>query len=91
LKSRALGLLTGLPVIQAFINEPLDGVSHPKQNLKRPPLKLVRIINDPVLLVDDVATSGAHIEEAVSLLKPACGAVLPVVWIGGDSAETDDS
>jgi PAS domain-containing protein len=89
--ARALGLITGLPVIQAFLSEPVKGVSHPKENLKRPPLKLARVINEPVLLVDDVATSGAHIEEAVKLLKPACGAVLPIAWIGGDSAENDET
>lgn len=89
--ARALGLITGLPVIQAFLSEPIKGVSHPKENLKRPPLKLARVINEPVLLVDDVATSGAHIEEAVKLLKPACGAVLPIAWIGGDSAEVEES
>ncbi len=55
--ARALGLITGLPVIQAFLSEPVKGVSHPKENLKRPPLKLARVINEPVLLVDDVATS----------------------------------
>lgn len=89
--ARALGLVTGLPVIQAFLSEPVKGVSHPKENLKRPPLKLARVINEPVLLVDDVATSGAHIEEAVKLLKPACGAVLPIAWIGGDSAENEET
>ncbi|MGB8818182.1 MAG: PAS domain-containing protein [Rhizobiaceae bacterium] len=87
--ARALSLITGIPVIQAFISEPVKGVSHPKENTKRPPLKLIRIISEPVLLVDDVATSGSHIEEAVGLLKPTCGAVLPVAWIGGDVAETD--
>jgi len=34
-----------------------------------------------VLLIDDVATSGAHIEEAAMLLRAAAPAVLPLVWI----------
>ena len=39
-------------------------------------------VSGPALLVDDVATSGSHIEEAVKLLRPACGSVLAVAWIG---------
>ena len=35
----------------------------------------------PILLIDDVATSGAHIEEAAVLLRAAAPAVLPLVWI----------
>ncbi|MGL4404534.1 MAG: hypothetical protein ACRCT6_02145, partial [Notoacmeibacter sp.] len=66
------------------------GVSHPKQNVKRPPMKMTRIIDEPVLLVDDVATSGSHLEEAVALLKPTCGAVLPIAWLGGDVSEKEE-
>jgi predicted amidophosphoribosyltransferase/PAS domain-containing protein len=84
--ARALGLEFSLPVIQAFIPQRAKGVSHPKNNLKRLPLALARIIEEPVLLVDDVATSGAHIEEAVGLLKPTCRAVMAIAWIGGNVA-----
>jgi PAS domain-containing protein len=88
--ARALSQISGLPVIQAFISEPLKGVSHPKENAKRPPMRMTRIITEPVLLIDDVVTSGAHIEEAVALLKPTCGAVLPIAWLGGDVAEKSE-
>ena len=49
-------------------------------------MTLVEKVPGPVILVDDVATSGAHVEEAVKLLRPVCGAVLAVVWISGDKA-----
>lgn len=84
--ARALGAEFGLPVIPAFLRQTVKGSSHPKENTKRPPLTLARIISEPVLLVDDVATSGAHIEEAVKLLKPTCGAVMSIAWIGGDAS-----
>lgn len=84
--ARALAAELGLPVVQAFMTAPLPGRSHPKTNARRPPLTLVRPLTEPALLVDDVATSGAHIEEAVKALKPLAGAVLPIVWISGDSA-----
>jgi PAS domain S-box-containing protein len=85
--ARALGQELSLPVIQAFIPQPAKGVSHPKENAKRPPLMLARIIEEPILLIDDVATSGAHIEEATKLLKPTTKAVMSIVWIGGDASD----
>jgi len=84
--ARAIAARIGIPVVQAFATRPLPGTSHPKQNVRRPPLSLILPVNEPVLLIDDVATSGAHIEEAVRLLKPHTGSVLAVAWIGGDSA-----
>ena len=83
--ARALGTQLGLPVVQAFAPQLLPGVSHPKEIKKRPPLNLIRKVHEPVLLVDDVATSGSHLEEASALLKPTCGSLLAVAWIGGDA------
>ena len=74
-----------LPMVQALHMAPSPGSSHPKQNLRRSPIELERVVDGAVLLVDDVATSGQHIEEAVTLLREACGGVLAIVWIGGDS------
>jgi len=42
-------------------------------------------IFDPVLLVDDVASSGRHMEEAVGLLRQSAEMVLPVAWIAGNA------
>jgi predicted amidophosphoribosyltransferase/PAS domain-containing protein len=82
--ARALGAKLGLPVIRALAAKKQTGSSHPKNNVRRPPMQAVEKLTGPVILVDDVATSGAHIEEAVKLLKPSGGAVFPVVWISGD-------
>lgn len=84
--ARALGAELDLPVVAALSAGLQQGASHPKKNVRRPPMKLIDKVPGPVILVDDVATSGAHVEEAIKLLRPVCGAVLAVVWISGDKA-----
>jgi predicted amidophosphoribosyltransferase len=66
--------------VHAFADIPTTGTSHPRRNINRPKMKCLRRIEKHVILIDDVATSGAHIEEACKLLSDAC-AIWPVVWI----------
>lgn len=80
-----LGQLVGLPVVRAFAHTPLTGSSHPKANLRRPPLKPLMEVQSPAILIDDVATSGRHLEEAALLLRPSAGSVFAAAWIGGDA------
>jgi hypothetical protein len=80
--ARSLGALTGLPVIQCLQLPCGGGSSHPKKNARRPRMSLTEKVAGPALLIDDVATSGAHLEEATKLLRPVCGAVLAIAWIG---------
>lgn len=71
-----------LPVHHAFAPLPPAGGSHPKGNVRRARMDLIAPITTPVLLIDDVATSGAHLAEAALALKAAgTPAVLPLVWI----------
>ena len=82
--ARALSQLAGLPLINAFDHQQLTGTSHPKANAQRPAMNLNTRINRPVILIDDVATSGRHIEECVNLLRGDCKTVLAIAWIGGN-------
>jgi predicted amidophosphoribosyltransferase len=66
--------------ISAFADIPTTGSSHPRRNVNRPKMKCLRRVDKHVILIDDVATSGAHIEEACKLLSDAC-AIWPVVWV----------
>lgn len=71
----------GVDFIEAFDALPPSGGSHPRGNTRRASMVLREAPTVPVLLIDDVATSGAHIEEAAMLLRATAPAVLPLVWI----------
>lgn len=72
-----------LPAIRALSIEPAAGASHPITNASRAPMRLIEPIGGSALLLDDVATSGAHIEEGTRLLRPTAGTVFSIAWIGG--------
>ena len=83
LLAKQIGAHLNLPFVSAFKPIFSAGTSHPKANLVRPAMEIDTPILDPVLLIDDVASSGRHMEEAVGLLRQSAEVVLPVAWIGG--------
>jgi predicted amidophosphoribosyltransferase len=77
----ALSANLGVPYRAAFECMELQGSSHPKTNARRPRMILVEKFDCPVVLVDDVVTSGAHLEEAAKKLKEFAPAVWPIAWV----------
>ena len=71
-----------VPYIAAFEPLPVKGTSHPRRNASRPPMRLRDAPDEATLLIDDVATSGAHIEEAVDLLRERARGVFPIALTG---------
>ena len=70
------------PYLKLFEDIETTGSSHPRRNATRPRMT---IRNEPVsqiLLIDDIATSGAHIAEATRLASKAATSVMPLVWLG---------
>ncbi len=65
----------------AFTPIAIKGSSHPKTNVHRARMNIAQPVTKTALLIDDVATSGAHIAEASVLLRRTAPGVLPFVWI----------
>lgn len=76
-----LAKLLGINFVDAFEPLAVTGSSHPRTNTTRPKMKLATVPVGPVLLVDDVATSGSHLEEATMSLRQHNLAVTSIAWI----------
>ncbi len=85
--AKALARDIGVPVAHALSIPPDKGSSHPLRNVSRERMTLTTPVKGLVLLIDDVTTSGRHIEEATLLLREGGASVLAVAWIGGDASE----
>lgn len=86
LSFRLAGLIAALidaELVTAFAPRPVDGVSHPKEFRYLPPLRIVSEPVGPVLVVDDAATSGFHMHEAVMALRARGLAAFGAAYIGG--------
>jgi hypothetical protein len=75
-----------LPFVQVFADRPREGVSHPKQSTKLPPLRqIARMpeLPESTIVIDDLATSGGHLEQALLALRKLNVAASAVAWISG--------
>lgn len=79
--AQAVAVRLNVPYERAFADLPVSGSSHPARNRRRPALSCIASFDVPVLLIDDVATSGAHIAEATTVLRQGAPAVFPLAWI----------
>ena len=72
-----------LPFLQVFADRFCSGVSHPKEFAKLPPLERIADPHPSVILVDDLATSGWHIEESLTALRRLGASASAFAWITG--------
>jgi hypothetical protein len=84
-KRLAEAVASGLkvPFIQVFADRFCGGVSHPKEFRKLPPLHQIADPLSGMIVVDDLAVSGWHIEESVLALRRIGAAASAFVWISG--------
>ena len=76
----------GVPFLQVFADRPCSGVSHPKEFAKLPPLEQITDPLSSMLLVDDLATSGWHVEESLTALRRLGASASAFMWIAGTVA-----
>jgi hypothetical protein len=81
--AQAVAEALGLPFVQVFADRPCSGVSHPKEFAKLPPLQRIADPCSSMILVDDLATSGWHIEESLTALRGLGASASAFVWITG--------
>lgn len=74
---------TGRRFAKVFRDRFVSGVSHPKEFRNLPQLRLRTQVRSPILLIDDVATSGWHMEEALTMLRRQGVPAIGLVWICG--------
>lgn len=69
--------------VQIFADRPSSGVSHPKQSSNVTPLRRIGTPPGSLLLVDDLATSGQHLEESTLALRKLGVPASAMAWISG--------
>jgi predicted amidophosphoribosyltransferase len=83
--ARLVASMVGLPFLQIFADRPCPGSSHPKQSMSLPPLQQIADPPRSMIIIDDLATSGWHLEESVLALRQSGVAASSIVWISGAS------
>jgi hypothetical protein len=81
--AQAVAAALGLPFHQIFADRPCSGVSHPKEFAKLPPLERIADPTSSMIVVDDLATSGWHVEESLTALRGLGASASAFVWITG--------
>jgi len=86
----AVAVESGLPFVQVWADRFCKGVSHPKEFSQLPALTWESLPDRLTIIVDDIATSGWHLEEAVTAMRSKGVPAVAVAWIGGSVGEGRD-
>ncbi len=83
LLAERVATILGVPFRQPLSGVVSAGASHPHKSAGLPRYQVHEEISGQVLVIDDVATTGTHIERAVDALRAKGASPLAIVWIGG--------
>ncbi len=78
----AMSTLLTIPMKNCLIGQHHGGRSHPHKSKNLKPYKLNNGVSGHLLLVDDVVTSGKHLQLAWETLRAGGASVSSVVWLG---------
>lgn len=81
--ARAIAAEVSVPMVEALEGQGGMGGSTPRKSARLSPYRVKEQVSGPVLLVDDVASSGRHMELATLALRDSGCSVHGMVWIGG--------
>jgi len=73
----------GVTYVQIGAEPFVKGVSHPKEFGTLPQLEWIARPDPAMIVINDVATSGWHLEEALTALRGAGVEATGIAWIGG--------
>jgi orotate phosphoribosyltransferase-like protein len=73
----------GAACTKVFADRFMSGSSHPKEFARLPPLEMMARPQGRVLVVDDLATSGWHMHEAVGAIRAMGRPAFGAVWLAG--------
>ncbi|TIU24406.1 MAG: hypothetical protein E5W49_00540 [Mesorhizobium sp.] len=73
----------GAELSKAFTDRFVSGSSHPMEFSRLPPLEVETVPKGRTLVVDDVATSGFHMHEALAVLRSHSVPAFGAVWLAG--------
>jgi hypothetical protein len=82
LLAKEIARLLSLPFLSPLVGKVKKGSSHPRESTTLPAYKVQGTVSGPVLLIDDVVSSGVHMEKAIFALKNAGASPLAFAWIG---------
>ena len=84
LLARSVAGLIGAAYSPVLINAGAvrQGSSHPRKSSRLPGYTCETLPDGPFLLIDDVVTSGKHLEMAANALKPSAQLMLIIAWLG---------
>jgi hypothetical protein len=73
--------------VKVWEDRPRAGSPFPRPAHERPALKWIAHPRQPVILIDDVVTSGSHMEECLHALRSNGIPTFGIAWIGGEAID----
>jgi predicted amidophosphoribosyltransferase len=70
--------------VKLWLDRPMPGSSYPRPLSERPNLEWIVVPKLPVVIIDDIVTSGSHMEECLTAVRAVGVGALGLAWIGGE-------